>query len=218
MTDHPLEEDTSNGKFRKLVFGLLIGALFGGVGSYALLTATDGSNFDISSSQQSALLMAMVYGMMGFFVMLGLFYPNAGAKVLNVEDADELREQKRMLAWSVVGTFGVAAILVVAVLAGPAGPIAAPMALAAIVALLAVTWYASARQMRHADELMHAVVRDTATVAFNLLVLVGGGWCVLAVTGYLPAPAPLDWLTMFAGMLLLGTFWVCGRRGMLTPR
>ena len=48
--------------------------------------------------------------------------------------------------------------------------------------------------------------------------LIGGGWALLAHAGMVVAPQPLDWLTMFAAILLLATYWVCGVRGLLNPR
>lgn len=52
-------------------------------------------------------------------------------------------------------------------------------------------------------------------ISFYLLFVVGGGWALLAHCGLVDAPAPLDWLTMFAVFLLVGCFWQVGRRGLL---
>ena len=59
---------------------------------------------------------------------------------------------------------------------------------------------------------------ETGNVAYYLILLVGGGWAILAHLDFAPPPAPLDWLTMLFGLALVASFVASGRRGMLVPR
>ena len=120
-----------------------------------------------------------------------------------------------MLAWSAVGTSALAGVLFLAALAAPAGPVPAMIALVAIIFLFLLAWYTTHRQSAYADELMLAVSREATSAAFYISVMVGGGWALLAHLGFLAGPQPLDWLTMFAGFMLLGAFAITVRRGLI---
>ncbi len=48
-----------------------------------------------------------------------------------------------------------------------------------------------------------------------MFLVVCGGWALLAHTGFVATPAPLDWLTMFAVFLLTGCFWQGARRALM---
>jgi hypothetical protein len=71
---------------------------------------------------------------------------------------------------------------------------------------------------RVSDELMRAVNLEAGSLSYGLVVLFGGGWAMLAHLGYSAAPVPLDWLTMFYGLVLLASFIAVGRRGMIRIR
>jgi hypothetical protein len=103
-------------------------------------------------------------------------------------------------------------------LAGPGGIVPRTTALAAALALFAAAVLLTLAQWRLMDELMKNLSNETGNLAFYLLLLVGGGWAMLAHLGYAAPPAPLDWLTMFFGLVLLASFIAIGRRGMLAPR
>jgi hypothetical protein len=66
--------------------------------------------------------------------------------------------------------------------------------------------------------LMRSVSNEAGNLAFHLVLIVGGGWAMLSHLGFARAPAPLDWLTMFFGLVLLASFIATARRGMLAPR
>ena len=206
-------------KLRKMVLGLVLGGLAGFFGSLGLLQLIDSGALGVlDRSREIAALVGALYVICGLMVGLGLLSPKMGAQVLNVEDADELREQAAVLRYSVFGMVALGAVLLVLAFAAPAGPIPQTAALAIVVALIALSWFTSWRQMRLVDELVRSMSSEGTSLAFYLLFLIGGGWSIAAHLGYLTGPAPLDWITMFAGLLLLAVFWVAGRRGMLAPR
>ena len=84
-----------------------------------------------------------------------------------------------------------------------------------MLAIAIATWL-SVMSQRLTDEMRRDLSRDATASAFSLLLLIGGGWAMLAHTGLVTGPAPLDWLTMFSVVLLLATFWQAGRRGLMT--
>lgn len=213
-----MEHDTAAERtnWGALAFKTGTGAVVGALGAAGMMQLVDsGMLGTLDRSREIAALVGLLYLITAGVVAFGLITPAAGSKLLNVEDAAEIREMRPMLAWSVLGTVSLAGVLFAAAFAGPAGPIATSVALAAIVALFVLAWYASVRQRAHTDELMRAVSTESTSAAFYISVLFGGGWSLLAHLGFLVGPQPLDWLTMFAGFMLLGAFVVTFRRGLV---
>ena len=204
---------------RKTIVSLLVGGVAGGLASFAALTLIgSGKLGELGTSREIAIMVAVVYLVMAAAVAFGALSPALGARFLNVEDADELREQKSRLIGSAVASAAFGLALVAAALAAPLGPLAEPVALAAFLGLFALACYLGARQQRTSDEFMRQLSRDASAAAFYLLALIGGGWALIAHLGYAVAPAPLDWLSMFAGLLLIATLAACMQRGLMTPR
>ena len=204
---------------KKTYFALGLGGIAGFLGAMGVLRLMDSGVLGATSiSQELAGLVALIYLLTGLAVLFGLAAPNAGAKFLNVEDADELREQKSMLLGSGIGMVAMAAALMIAALGGPEGIIAPVPALTAYVVLMLVCVWASVSSWRKQDELMRAIGSQTGALAFYLTALIGGSWALLGHLGLAAGPAPLDWLTMLWAFVLLAAFIAAGRRGMLAMR
>lgn len=211
--------DKPKGKMRKTLIAMGSGAVAGFFASFGFLKLVDsGWLGTLERSQEVAGLTGIIYLLTAMAVGVGLASPGFGARFLNVEDADELREMQRTLLFSTIGMLAFGLALLVAALAGPEAPIDPLTGLVGFVLLLAIGTYAGVRQQRHTDELMQSVSREATSLAFYLTFLLGGGWALLAHLDFVAGPAPLDWLTMFAGIMLLASFAVCGRRGMLMMR
>ena len=151
-------------------------------------------------------------------VGLGLVSPKMGAKYLNVEDAEELEEQRTMLRNSILGIAAFGAALIVLAFAAPVGPIPAQLAVGVIALLMVASTVVSRRMLKSMDELNASLSRETAEAAFYAMLIIGGGWAALAHLEFLTAPAAIDWLSMFAMSMFAGAFWAAGRRGLLVPR
>ena len=206
-------------KWRKAVTSGLAGAAVGAAGMVGLTTLYERGAFgDIGPSGMMACVAGFVYVLIGVQVALGVALPGLGRRFLNVEDAEELIEQRRMLGYAVAAMTAWGAALIVVALAGPGGIVVPPIALAAALALVAACVGVTALMWRHMDELMRDMSRQCGNLSFYLLLLVGGLWVMLAHLGYAAAPAPLDWLTMFTALTLLASFIAVGLRGMLMPR
>lgn len=206
-------------KWRKFVIALAAGGAVGFFGAMGMTTLFDsGALGALDTSREIAMLIAFLYCVTALSVAIGVLNPRFGAQFLNVEDAEELREQRRALSLSAQAMIALGLALALLALAAPIGPVPQLAALVGSPLLVALAWWLGARQRRHIDEFMKAISVETGASAFYFSLLIGGGWALLAHLGRLAAPQPLDWLTLLAANLLLAAFWVCGKRGLLMPR
>ncbi|NBB26141.1 hypothetical protein GVM20_13490 [Porphyrobacter sp. SLTP] len=204
---------------RKLLIPALIGAVAGFAASAGMMEFIDSSAVGgLDMSATVAALVGMVYVVIGFGVAFGSASPQVGAKFLNVEDADELREQKKVLGLSGVAMLMWGAALVALALAAPDGPVPQGVALAVGLTGLVIGTVLSIQVYRASDELMLAVNLEGGALSYGLVFVVVGGWAMLAHLGYTAAPAPLDLLSLFYVLVLVASFVAVGRRGMLTIR
>lgn len=132
------------------------------------------------------------------------------------ESAEDLRERSRLYMTSFGCMTACGALLAGLSLAGPAGVIPPTVAAAGAAALVAVFVVLGIASRRLSDELGHALSREAGSIAFHLTLAIGGGWAILARIGYVPAPASLDWLTLFTVLMFAASFVAVGRRRMLT--
>jgi hypothetical protein len=203
----------------QLTIGLIFGGLVGyGVGHMAGGYAEARGVDELPLSAEIAGLVAVIYILIATIVLTGALSPKLGAKLLNVEDADEVREMQAQFVSSGLAMLLWGFALLGLVLAAPVGPLDPAVALAiGAGGLLSGTWFA-VRSYRQADELMLAMNLEAGALTYGLVLLVVGGWAMGAHLGYVTAPQPLDLLTLFYVLVLLATFIVVGRRGMLMPR
>ena len=139
-----------------------------------------------------------------------------GAGIVDDEEvAEDMRERSRLFLFSYAWVAGYGLLLIVLGLAGPGGLLSPAAALAGAFALAAVLAVLTIAVWRLSDELMRTMSCETGNMAFYLLLLVGGGWAMLAHLGFVPAPAPLDWVIMLIVLLFAATFIVLGRRKLL---
>ncbi len=219
MTETELEAAEKKRRWKKTAFALGLGGVCGFLGAMGVLNLLETDAFaDVTASVEIACLVGMLYAVTGAVIGIGLLNPKAGATYLNVEDAEEIEEQRGMLTNSALAMFIAGVALIVVALAGAAGPIDPAMALGFYVIASIIAVWLSIRSGRYQDELMREMGRQTAAMAFYLVVLIGGSWVLLAHLQYVTAPAPLDWLTMFWALMLLGAFIVVGKRGMFMMR
>ena len=202
--------------WRRLAVPVLGGALVGFLAATGFLNLIDiGKGADLGESREIAGLAGVLYAMTGLAVLLGVASPGVGAKFLNVEDADELREQRKMLSCSGVAMSLLGGALVLLALTGEGAFVPASIGAIGAISMIAVSIILSVIMRRYTDELQRALSNDAVATAFYILLLIGGGWSIFAHLDYVAGPAPLDWLTMFAVSLLVGAFWQTARRGLM---
>lgn len=204
-------------KRRKLAMNFGVGMIAGALGASALLAVIDTDAIDkLSMAQIAAMGLAAMYLLLGLGVLIGALSPRVGAVYLNVEDADELREERKLLAPSAISCLAMGAGLVVLALAPDRINSEFAATLFAIAMVIAIAL--SRTIMGRADELMRDSMREGAAASFYLAFALLGGWAVLAHLGFVASPTMLTVVTLFYATTLLGSFWVTGRRGMLMPR
>lgn len=204
---------------RKVLIPAAIGGVAGFAASFGMMRFTDSSAVGgLDTSASIAALVGAVYAVIGISIGIGAASPQVGAKFLNVEDADELREQKKVLVLSGVAMLLWGAALVALALAAPDGPVPPGVALIVGLAGMLIGTALSLLVYRASDELMLAVNLEGGALSYGLVFVVVGGWAMLAHLGYVAGPTPLDLLTLFYVLVLVASFIAVGRRGMLTIR
>jgi hypothetical protein len=157
-----------------------------------------------------------------FFASLGglaLAGVHARADLIDDEDAaDQMRERGRVMLYSYVWTAACGLLLIGLSLAGAGGLLASEPVptLAGILVLLGAATALSIAVWRLMDELDRTLSQEAGNIAFYLILLLGGGWAMLAHLGFVAAAAPLDWLTMFTFIMFAAGFIAVGRRRLLT--
>lgn len=202
---------------RRLAPPMIGGGIAGFAAAFLFLNLTelDGARA-LGASREIAGLVAIVYLLAAIATGVGVASPRVGARFLNVEDADELREQRRLLTYSCIALVSLGGALFLLVFTEPVGPIGGEIGVVIAVALVLLACVLGHLQARHIDELQRALSRDSVATTFYLVFTIGGGWALLAHCGLTAPPTPLNWLTMFATFLLVGCLWQAGRRGLLT--
>ena len=219
MTTDTSDIGVSKQKWGKLAVMMGSGAVAGFLGAFGTLKLVDSGTLGVlDTSREIALLIALLYLVMGLAVGLGTLSPKAGARFLNVEDADELREMRQSLLSSGIGCIALGGVLAVLALAGADRVISNETSAIIAALLLVVAIVFSLRSAKHSDELMRAVSRDTAAYGYYAVFIVLGGWVALSVLEYVPAPQMIDILSLLWALVLAAAFFVCGSRGMLMPR
>ena len=213
---------SSGGKGRKVLLQLVLGGIAGGVGMFAALTFLEGqSGAKVEPAQALAIGVVLVFGLMSLLVGLGVLVPGVGARTLNVEDAEELREQRSALLVGGVSFLLVALIVAALALGGSAeapGLIGSSEAalIAAVSTLALIAW--SVIHRNKGDEMMRAAAKDAATTTTSLLFLVFVIWAGAAHLGFVPMFEPLLFVAGFFALYLVAVFIAIGRRGLLVPR
>ena len=198
-------------KTRKLLVQTFSGAVVGAAVSYFFFSFGKGvADFD-DPSRLAAAGAGIIYVLMGLIVGLGTLMPGAGAKFLNVEDADEIVEERAKIG---PGAFVclLTGVLLIALSLTPSGElpgavsrdVAAWIAAGAFAVLIAV----SLRLHSRMDELNQSLGREASALAMNVSVLIFGGWAALAHLGYVGWIEPLGLLAGFALVQLASIFWV----------
>jgi hypothetical protein len=202
---------------RKLAFPFVFGGLIGGLASYFGLGSLLHSE-NIAGDQFAVGAVGLIYLSIGVICGFGLMAPKLGARILNVEDADEIRDQRRILSGSAICMIALGAALMLITVAGPDGPISRPAAMGGLLAALALLIVVSIRDWKYYDEMMRQVSSDAGNIAFSGVGLVTLIWGSASWLGLVPAPTPLALVALTSGGLLIAVFVASARKGLLLPR
>jgi predicted metal-binding membrane protein len=135
---------------------------------------------------------------------------------MEADTADELRERGRLFLYSFVWTAACGLLLIVLCLSEPGGVLSPTAALAGALVLIAVLAALGIATWRLSDELARTLSHEAGNMAFYLILVLGGGWAMLAHLGFVAGPAPLDWLTLLTALMFVASVIAAGRRKLLT--
>lgn len=203
-------------KTRKLVLQAAFGALVGAAVTYLFFELGEGAVDLDDPVRVTAAASGIVYALIGLFVAVGALVPGAGAKFLNVEDADELVEERAKIGPGALGCLLMGLLLIVLALmpGGLSRDAAAGVSAVCFAGLAAIHFWMRGR----VDEFNQSLSREASALAMHCSLVFLGGWAALAHLGYVEWIAPLGLLTAFAILELGAIFWVVGKRGLLVPR
>ncbi|WP_395618867.1 hypothetical protein [Sphingorhabdus sp.] len=201
---------------RKLAFQLVVGALIGGLSSYFGLGLLGAEN--VTVDQLAVGGVGLIYLLIGVICGFGLIAPKLGASILNVEDADEIRDQSRILSGSAICMIALGAALMALTMAGPHGPISGPAAMGGLLAALALLIAVSIRDWNYYDEMMLQLSRDAGNIAFSGVGSVTLVWGSASWLGLVTAPTPLALVALTSGGFLMAIFVASARKGLMQPR
>lgn len=171
----------------------------------------------MGASEVVAAVTGLLLVAVAFFGSLATASVHIGANLVDDEvAADEMRERGRLLMYSFAWMAACGLLLIGLSQSGPGGALSPAAALGGALILIVVLTVLGIAAWRLSDELGRTLSYETGNMAFYLILLLGGGWAMLAHLGFVAAPAPLDWVTLFAVLLFAASFIALGRRKLLT--
>lgn len=206
-------------KWKKAMLSGLAGAAFG-AGSVALMMwlAGDGLLEAMGPSRVILAGVGLIYLLVTMMIGFGLAAPRAGAKLLNVDDAEELVDDRPKLLGSALymGLAGLTLILI-ALARAPgfaAGPIVPGIAVAAL-AILLIASILSFRWLRVYDEFDRQLGIEGGSWAFLIACAILLPWGTLDALGWAVPLSSIDVISVLAASLIGGSFAAVGARGMM---
>ncbi|MHA7819198.1 MAG: hypothetical protein ACX930_06090 [Erythrobacter sp.] len=195
---------------------VLMGAVGGYVGADL---ATGGANgeplIDLSLSSLAALTLGVILIFAAILVGVGAASPRLGISMIMFEDREQWEDEKLLMWLSAIGSGAYGLIVAILALVEPLDLAVGVPLLAGLSILLGALFYTCWRILREYDELWHEINAEMCVVGFYLTFLVGGIWSIGAHLGFIPALAPLDWITLLTAASLTGAIVATKRRGML---
>jgi O-antigen/teichoic acid export membrane protein len=163
-----------------------------------------------------ALVTGLCYALMGVMVGLGTLFPSGGAQYLNVENAEELRDESPLLKigtliFLLVGAF----FLILAISGGSSTPgsglpvYAAAACLVGIVAVGIVT-------RKRTEEMMRQMSLEASSLTLQIVLVLLA--CAALVPNSVGELTPLAIVSGIALLHLIALFVAIARKGMLTRR
>lgn len=204
---------------RTLVLRMGAGAVVGATVSLLFLKFVVEPSIELKSPENLIATGAgLIYVLTGLSVALGLAAPRFGASFLNVEDADEIREEGSKLKPAALVMVLSGIFLFILALSGEAALMSRETGLVAAFACLAGIAVAGWISAKRYDELMRRMGLEAASLTLQFGMLAVAIWAALAHLGYVGWVRPLALVSGFALVQLFASFVVVGRHGMLRPR
>jgi len=194
---------------------MFAGALVGGIATFLFLEFVGERFMDLDNGAVMLTVMAgLVYALIGLSVAFGLLAPRAGARFLNVEDADELREEGPKLKIAAAASVLMGAFLLVLGLSS-SGSLGRELALILLALCLVGSIVLRFIGRTRTDELTRQISLESSALTLQLALLAAAAWAALAQLDYVEWISPLGLLSGFALLQLFAVFVICARKGLL---
>lgn len=199
---------------------MLVGAVFGAAATGLALVLLQGL---VRKSHDPGTMLGLAAGLsyifIGLLVGLGTLAPAAGARFLNVEDAEEIIEQRPSIGPGAIATVLIGLFLLILAFAPALTASVNPafLALAALGCLAGAILIGFITRGR-ADELSRQVSLEASALALHISLVVVGVWAALARLGYAGWTSPLGLVSGLALLELVAIFWILGKRGLMRIR
>ena len=194
---------------------MFAGALVGGIATFLFLEFVGERFMDLDNGAVMLTVMAgLVYALIGLSVAFGLLAPRAGARFLNVEDADELREEGPKLKIAAAASVLMGAFLLVLGLSS-SGSLGRELALILLALCLVGSIVLRFIGRNRTDELTRQISLESSALTLQLALLAAAAWAALAQLDYVEWISPLGLLSGFALLQLFAVFVICARKGLL---
>ena len=166
-----------------------------------------------------ALVAGLIYALMSLIVGLGAMAPRQGAVFLNVEDADELREQRSSLLPSAAAGVLFGLFLLVLAMAPEAGSGRdVGWWLAAAGSLLFASTLIAILTKDKGDELIRQLGLEAGALSLHIALVAACVWGMLAQLGYVGWVTPLGLIGGLSLLYLVAVFWLAERKGLMKGR
>ena len=204
-----------NKKLRTGIARMFAGALVGGIATFLFLEFVGERFMDLDDGAVMLTVMAgLIYALIGLSVAFGLIAPRAGARFLNVEDAEELREEGPKLKIGAAASVLMGAFLLVLGLTS-SGSLGREPALILLALCLAGAIVLTLIGRNRTDELTRQISLEASALTLQLALLATATWAALAQLDYLEWISPLGLLSGLALLQLVAVFVVSARKGLL---
>ena len=204
-----------NKKLRTGIARMFAGALVGGIATFLFLEFVGERFMDLDDGPVMLTVMAgLIYALIGLSVAFGVIAPRAGARFLNVEDAEELREEGPKLKIGAAASVLMGAFLLVLGLSS-SGSLGREPALILLTLCLAGAIVLTLIGRNRTDELTRQISFEASALTLQLALLATAAWAALAQLDYVEWISPLGLLSGLALLQLLAVFVVSARKGLL---
>ena len=214
-----MTQTSAKGGTRQFFTKMLAGAVFGAASTALFLYFVGEDRLDRASlSSMIAVIAGLSYLLMGLAVGFGAIAPGTGARFLNVEDADELREERAKLtpsaiACALIGIFFLALALAPGGADAESRNIVLVIASACIAGVVLITV-----RMGSSDELIRQIGLESSTWTLNAGLVILAVWATLAHLGYADWLEPLGLIAGASLLHLCAIFWISTKKGLMRPR
>lgn len=203
-------------KLRTQLWRMLAGAVVGAVSTLLFLEFVAEGHMDLHDPAiMLATVAGLVYALMGLSVGFGILAPGAGARFLNVEDADELREEGPKLKIAAAACIVMGAFLLLLALTATGTLMSREAALAALLGCLAIAAVLAVVSRKRTDEMTRQIGLEASAFTLQVALLGLAGWAVLTQLGYVGWISPLGLVSGLALVQLAAIFVISARRGLL---